>query len=176
MYTEKSSQLLMIAIISFFVLSIFTINVGYGKISEYNLNESVSNLGSEFQINFSNPSVVKAVGVNKSETYIKISPNGNSLRVNVSDLQYPGAGAEFSVDIVNNGKLPAKLDTITVNGLDNSKAIKVEVIDSYNLKDIILNPEEKINIHFTVKWDKNYTENINEISNFNLKLNYVQAL
>ena len=158
------------------VIVILLLNVGYAKVSSVSDNSKTSFSNGVFDVQFANASVVKSAGVNTDETFIKLSNHGQSLSVNVSDLAYPGAGAEFSVNIVNNGSIPVKISSIEVQGLNNSSFLKVNVLNEANIDNKVLNSGEICNMYFTVVWDKSYTYSLNETANFSLKINCIQAI
>ena len=172
MSIKINKTILVLALISM----IFVLNISYAKTSDtLALKSTCSNLG-DFNIIFNNAYVVKSCGVDISQTIAKTSPDLKSLYVNVSDLAYPGAGAEFSVNIVNNGSISAKLQSINIKGLEDTNILDVEILDYNKLKDKILSPNDIYNLHFIVKWNTNSTASFEEPINFNLKINYTQAI
>lgn len=62
-----------------------------------------------------NVEVVNFAGILEENIITQVSEDANNLRIQVKDLQYPGAGVEFSVDIVNVGTRftpTRKIDTL----------------------------------------------------------------
>ena len=164
---NNSKSFIIIALL----IMIFTINVGYAKTSNQEL--SCTPYNSDFHLEFSNPVLENYQGINKEKTNIILTNNNQALVVNVSELAYPGAGAEFSVNIVNSGSLKTKIDSIKVSGLDNSN-LKVSVLNEDSIINKELNPNQSCKINFTVVWDYN-SKYLNE-TNFELLLNYSQVL
>lgn len=169
---NKKTVVAIIILLSF----IFSLNFGYASFSSILLLNGTANANGQFDMQFNNAKILNAVGVNKETTTIKISKDYNNLIVNAGDLQFPGAGVEYSVDIINNGSVPAKLESINSTGLDNAKAIKVVGLDNIEKSCPVLQPGEIYNIRFSIIWDKDCTENVNEEVSFSFSLNYVQDM
>lgn len=157
-------------------IMVLLLNVGYAKVSNASDNSEVAFSNGIFDVQFENASIVKSAGVNTEKTFIKLSNNGQNLTTNVADLAYPGAGAEFSVNIVNNGSVPVKISSIVVEGIDDTSFLKVSILNENSLNNKILYSGEKCNMYFTVVWDKSYTYSLNEVANFSLKVNCIQAI
>ena len=161
-------------IILFLLLcSIFLLNIGYAKNDYYiaSYNEF-----KDFDIQYDNPKVVNTVGVDRNKTYIKTSEDKHSLSINIPELQYPGSKVEFSVDVVNNGTIDAKIDSVIANGFENSKAIKFSVLNDNILKDTVFKAGKSINLKFKIEWDENVNILTDEVLNFNINVNCVEAL
>ncbi len=153
---------------------IFIIEIGYASFSTGMDYTDYS--GDSFDVRFENAEIINSVGVDLEGTTIEVSPGGKYLNVNVSNLQYPGAGIEFSVDVVNRGECRAKVESIIPCGLEESRDIKVNILDEENINEIELDPNESHNIHFTVVWDYNCTKEIKDVKEFRIVINYKQAL
>ncbi len=164
-----NKKILILVLIALFLM----IDIGYAK----NLNEvsvtGTCNIKGKIDIQFANPYIVNAVGVNEDEIKAEVSSSGNELNVIVSNLAYPGAGVEFSTNIINIGTVPAQIESIEPYGLSNNNAIKINILDSFN--DKVLQPNETYNIRFSVIWDENYNQSVNEKVDFSIVLNYIQA-
>ena len=154
--------------------AILLMNIGYAEVTNVNISSNTAYISNDFNVKFSNISIVKSVGANILDTESLISSDKKSIDLNNIELAYPGAGIEFSVDILNNGVIPAKINSIDVTGLDYNSIIQVEICN--NVKDMILNPNDVQNIHIIVKWDVNSKTIIEEKQNFNININYVQSL
>ena len=78
------------------------------------------------------------------------------------------------MDIANRGTVPVKIESLNTSNFKSGKQIKLNVT---NFKEnTILKPGETTNIHVTVIWDEASTEQINESINFDLGINYKQAI
>ena len=160
-----SKKILIIVLLSL----IFFIDIGYAKFS----NATSDVVSSNFNVRFENAEVVSKIGVNEREG-IKVVQNNRILTLNGIDLKYPGAGIEYSVDIANRGTVPVKIESLNTSNFKSGKQIKLNVT---NFKEnTILKPGETTNIHVTVIWDEASTEQINESINFDLGINYKQAI
>ena len=104
------------------------------------------------------------------------------LSVSVTDLAYPGAGAQIKAVIKNFGTMAAKLKTITPTGITgNTNAIKIIGLDQYVANEVI-QPGATCEVVFTVQWDPNVNtinsslagENGSNFS-FGLTLEYEQS-
>lgn len=153
---------------------IILMSVGYAEHENINVLENTSNAREKFSIQFQNAKVFDIKGANKDKISISISKNGDALNFNVFDLEYPGAYVEFSVDIVNRGSIPAKLESIKVNGIKDNSAIKIKGLDKIDNQ--IINVNEESNLKFIVEWDEECNIVDEEITNFSLNLNYIQVI
>lgn len=151
-------------------------NTGYAKHTNASSNTALAFTNKQLDLGFTNAKVIKSIGANEKESYIKLTTDKKSLNLNVSDLAYPGAEVEFSVDIVNTGILPAKVDSIKANGFEDNNAIKIKGLENINNSDIVLHPGDSYTLNFAIYWDRNY--NIVNDSNimFNIKLNFSQNI
>ncbi len=176
------------------IVMLLLLAVGYAAFSDTLTISGTANAKGTFDLQFENAEIVKAVGVTMPDstaeglatddaegtnvTSAKISADGNTLNVNVADLAYPGAGVEFSVDIVNKGSISAKVNDLVPNGLEGNDIIKIEGLDQITLDHPTIKAGEKCNIHFTVFWPENSTEVLPEdgISvEFGLQIEYIQS-
>lgn len=166
------------AVVSILILLsfIFSLNFVYASFSQNLSISGTANIINKFDMQFIDAKILDMIGVNEKTSTIQISNDYNNLIVNAGDLQFPGAGVEYSVDIINNGSVPAKLESINSTGLDNAKAIKVVGLDNIEKSCPVLQPGEIYNIRFSIIWDKDCTENVNEKVSFSFSLNYVQDI
>ena len=164
--------------LKFILLELFVImiimSVGYGKFSDATITGETVNLKSQFNIKFENAKVLEVKGADIEKTNVITSKNADTLTLNVSDLSYPGAYAKFSVEILNCSSIPAKLESIKIEGIEENSFIKIKGLEKVD--HTILNQGEKYNLEFCVEWDRNCTVCIEEAINFMLKLKYVQAI
>ena len=158
------------------VIAILLLNIGYAKVSNASDNINMVTTNNIFDIRFSNAKFVKSAGVDTSNTVFKVSSDGQNIDLNVGTLEYPGAGAEFSIDITNNSSIPAKISSINVNGLADNSFLKVTILNLSQITSKTLNPDEKTTIYFTVVWDKDFSYSLNEKATFSLNINCEQAI
>lgn len=169
---NKKAVVTILVLLSF----IFWLNFGYAHSSSTLSINGTANISGKFDMQFSNAKMLNAVGINKESTTIEISRDYNNLIVNAGDMQFPGAGVEYSVDVINKGTVPARLESVNCVGLENTKAIKVIGLDNIEKCCPVLQPNEKYNIRFGVVWDEKCTESINEKISFSFSMNYVQDI
>ena len=117
---ENKNTLIIILIILLLLLA-----VGYASFSDILTISGTANAKGTFNLEFQNAEIVTAVGVDEEGTKAEISEDKNTLNVNVADLAYPGAGVEFSVDIVNVGSIPAVVNAVTPTNITGSEHIKI---------------------------------------------------
>ena len=151
-------------------------NTGYAKHINASSDTALDFTNKQLDLGFTNAKIIKLIGANEKESYITLTTDKKSLNLNVSDLAYPGAEVEFSVDIVNTGMLPAKVDSIKANGFEDNNAIKIKGLENINNSDIILRSGESYTINFAIYWDRNYNIVNDSIINFNIKLNFSQDI
>ena len=155
---------------------ILLFNTTYAKYSTASSDTTLANTNKQLDIKFTNPKIVKSIGANEKDSSIKLSSDNKSIYLNVSDLAFPGARVEFSVDIVNQGMFSAKIDSINAEGFKENNAIKIEGLDSLTNSPKILHSGEKCTISFSIYWDKNYNTVLEDKTNFKIKLNYSQSI
>ena len=159
------------------LMMIFVLEFGYSKYVDAMKIDGIANAVGNFDIQFDNAILEKAVGVNRNQTFATITADNKYLNVNVADLSYPGAYAKFSVDICNKGTIPAKAEILESNGINSGKAIKIINLENINSKDEVLMAGQTKKVYFIIKWDPNYYDDyVSEDLSFKLKINYSQAL
>lgn len=154
------------------LMIIFSFNIGYSKFVDSSSILETSNSVGIFNLEFDDVYIKKSNGININNSIVKIMQNKKDIYISIADLAYPGAGATISANIINNGNIPAKINSINVLGLNENSVIKVKLVEE---KDRIINPNEKTNINIMVEWDKNCNRNVDETQSFKINLNYVQA-
>ena len=160
------------------IVLLLVLAVGYSAFSDILTISGTANAKGTFNLEFQNAEVVTAVGVNEEGTKAEISEDKNTLNVSVVDLSYPGAGVEFSVDIVNVGTIPAQVNAVTPTNITGSEHIKIEGLDAITTSHPTIEAGEKCNIHFTVEWPVTATNPLGEngeSTNFNLEIEYTQG-
>ena len=170
---ENKNTLIIILIILLLLLA-----VGYASFSDILTISGTANAKGTFNLEFQNAEIVTAVRVNEEGTKAEISEDKNTLNVNVADLAYPGAGVEFSVDIVNVGSIPAVVNAVTPTNITGSEHIKIEGLDVITTSHPTIEAGGKCNIHFTVEWPVTATNQLGEngeSTSFNLEIEYTQG-
>ena len=170
---ENKNTLIIILIILLLLLA-----VGYASFSDILTISGTANAKGTFNLEFQNAEIVTAVRVNEEGTKAEISEDKNTLNVNVADLAYPGAGVEFSVDIVNVGSIPAQVNAVTPTNITGSEHIKIEGLEAITTDHPIIEAGGKCNIHFTVEWPVTATDPLGEngeSTSFNLEIEYTQG-
>lgn len=192
------------------LIAVLLLAVGYAAFSDtLNISGTASANGT-FDIQFTEPKILDKQGItedaNDATTQVKceVSADGKTLNVKVPGMQYPGAGARFSVIISNKGTIPAKIKRIKamVNNEDVTNQltdtafnerpgsiiglehIKIAGLGNFNAKlqdsttggNNILQTGGNCGFTFTVYWDENATTNIEntEEIEFTLEIEYEQ--
>jgi len=171
----KSNKKVFIVVL---VVLLLALAVGYAAFSDVLKVSGTANAKGTFDLEFQNAKVVTTAGVDTTNTTATISSDKDTLTVNVADLAYPGAGTEFSVDIVNVGSISAEVTDVIANNISGSDNIKIKGLDAINQSHKILAPNEKCNIHFTVEWPKESTVPLTngvESVQYDLTLEYTQG-
>ena len=161
-----STDIKILTILVLFIILFFSFNTGFASENE---NLVVSSFN-KYSIEFKDVKVVAFDGVNQAGTRAFISSNHNNVYLNISDMQYPGAYAKFEIVIINNGNKDVDMKEITVNGFENSNAIKYKIIYKTDLIDNTLKSGECLTIEFIIEWDKNINIISDEILNFSIEL------
>lgn len=167
------------------LLFILLTSVGYAVFSESLTVSGTANAKGTFDLVFQDAKVVDVTtdGVDVAGTTAQITDDGDTLIVNVADIAHPGAGAEFSVDIVNMGTIPAEIKSVIPIDIRGYGLAKITGLEEIGKESPTLQPKEKYNIHFRVEWDKDiveeqYIDNIlkteGDTVNFKLDIEYVQ--
>lgn len=168
-----------IVIVSLIVLLIL-LAIGYAAFSDKLIISGTATASGTFGLEFKNEALVEetSVGINKTNTTIVTSEDNKTLTVTVADLAYPGAGAEFTVDIVNVGSIPAIVNKVNVkNNITGNDVIKINGLEVISETHPTIEPHGVCNIHFTVVWPENseiiLTADNNTVK-FDLEVEYVQ--
>ena len=171
-------------IIVLFLVLVVALGIGYAAFSDTLTISGNANANGSFDLQFTDARVVSMVGVDTTNTTISIdsSKDNDWVDVVVADLAYPGAGAQFHVEITNKGTTPAVVTGVTpTNVTGNSKAIKIN-----GLNNVIttghgaIQPGGKCSIDFTVEWDPTVdtlqpeTGKTQEECSFSLEITYGQ--
>ena len=149
-------------LISIILVFIFSVNIAYA---------TTNNRNSKLNVEFDDAFVIDAYNVIDDTYYIRIKDDKKDIDLDAGILCTPGAYIAYSVDIVNNGNVTAKVDSLDAVGFENAKALRILGLDNIRNNNIVLRPGERHTIMFTIKWDESYTEFIDEEVNFKLDLN-----
>ena len=173
--TKKNKNLIIIIIILFLLI----LAIGYAAFSEKLTISGTANANGTFDVEFQNAEKVKMIGVDEENTTAVISAEKNKLTVNVADLAYPGAGVEFSVDIYNNGTIPATVNDVKLKEITETEYIQVKGLEQITSEHQTIEAGDTCNIHFTVEWPADKIPetalNENESGTFELQIEYTQA-
>ena len=167
-------------VIILLIILLLALAIGYAAFSNILTISGTANAKGTFDMEFRNPQKVKEVGVDTEKTTIVISPDDeNKLLVNVADLAYPGAGVEFSVDIYNNGTIPATVNDVKLKEITETEYIQVKGLEQITSEHQTIEAGDTCNIHFTVEWPADKIPetalNENESGTFELQIEYTQA-
>ncbi|MBO5478399.1 MAG: hypothetical protein J6A04_01575 [Clostridia bacterium] len=173
--STKSNKKYLILLLIVFLLALA---IGYAAFSDILTISGTANANGTFDLEFQNAVVDSAVGCNTTETKATISADKDTLNVVVKDLAYPGAGAQFTVDIVNVGNIPAKITKLTPTNLTGSDSIKISGLDAITTSHPTIAAGGKCTVTFTVEWDANSTAELTDEEKsgiaFGLEIEYSQ--
>lgn len=173
--SRKSNKKYLIVLLIVFILSLA---IGYAAFTDVLKISGTANANGTFDLEFQNAKVVSTVGCDAAETKAEISADKDLLTVTVKDLAYPGAGAQFSVDIVNVGSLPAKVTKVTPVGLDGTDNIKINGLDAITTSHPTIDANGTCSLSFNVEWDPASTAELTETEKngvqFSLEIEYSQ--
>ena len=167
------------AVIIALIILLLSMAVGYAAFSDTLTISGTANAKGTFNLEFQNAGVITLVGVNQEGTKAEISEDKKMLNISVVDLAYPGAGVEFSADIVNVGTIPAQVNAVTPTNITGSENIKIEGLEVITSTHPVIEAGGKCNIHFTVKWPQDKTESLGangETTKFGLEIEYTQSI
>lgn len=159
------------------VVLLLGISIGYAAFSDSVNISGTANTNGTFDLQFKSAKLDSCEGVvtdgvdPTSATHIAISEDKDTASVVVKDLQYPGAGAQFTVVIQNVGTIPAKLTGITPVGVDDDDIIVTFPEMSEGEK---IASQGECSITFTVQWDEAATDQTPKTLDFSLQLDYEQ--
>ena len=156
------------------VVLLLALAVGYAAFSDTLNITGRANAKGTFNMEFTEATIVTdtAKGIDTAGSSAVISPDKNTVTVVVKDLAYPGAGTNVTVVAKNVGTVPAKLNGLTFEGIDDTD-IKVTFPDGL-VKNEVVQPGGTCTITFSVKWDKESSLTTEKSLNFTAKLDYVQ--
>lgn len=165
----RKKSLLLMTIISF----LLTLAIGYALFSETLTVEGTASAQGALDMRFSNITLVNEVG--STGSLGEITKDGNSIDITVPRLEYPGAYAEFEIEVINNSVVPSYLksvDKINLTDDDNIKVSYTKLEEVIGAK-MIQNDTHKFNIK--IMWDVTSTAASSNV-NFTLNLNYEQYI
>lgn len=173
--SKSSNKKYLIILLIVFLLALA---VGYAAFSDTLTISGTANANGTFDLEFQNAVVDSAVGCDVDGTTATISADKDTLNVVVKDLAYPGAGAQFSVDIVNVGSIPAKVLSVTPTNITGSDNIKISGLDAITTAHPTIDANGVCSLTFTVEWDADSTAELtaNEKAgiSFGLEIEYTQ--
>jgi len=159
------------------VVLLLALAVGYAAFTDVLNISGTASANGNFDLEFQNAVVDKKVGC--TDATATISTDKNTLTVDVAELAYPGAGAQFTVDIVNVGNIPAKVNSVTPTNITGSDNIKISGLDVINTSHPVIEADGTCTLTFTVEWDKDSTEALTAEEkagiSFGLEIEYTQA-
>lgn len=169
---RKKKNYLVILLIVF----LLALAVGYAAFSDTLLIDGTASANGTFDMQFDSCTVTGKVGVTTATGVI--SEDKDTLTVTVTDLAYPGAGAQFDVVIKNVGTIPAKIKAVTPTNITGSTNIKISGLDAIDESHDSIPANGTCNLSFTVQWDAASTAELTEAEkegiDFDLEIEYEQ--
>lgn len=159
------------------VVLLLGLSIGYAAFSDSVKISGTATTNGTFDLQFKSASLDASEGVLVDErhpedaTHIAISEDKGTANVVVTDLQYPGAGAQFTVVIENAGTIPAILNAVTPVGIDDDDIVVTfpEMTEGEKIA-----PQGECSITFTVQWNEQSTDQTPKELDFSLQLDYKQ--
>lgn len=165
----KKQNIFVLCLISFLLI----LTVGYALLENtLQISGTATGIG-DFDVEFSSTTITKEVGSVGASANISIDKN--SIDINVPKLQYPGAYVEFTVEVKNNGTIPAMLAGIDTENLTTDPTVKVSYEGLKELENVNMNQNDTQKFKIIVTWDKNSDQSSKDVK-FLIKLLYKQAI
>ena len=150
---ENKKKFLLILLI----VLLLALAVGYAAFSDTLTITGTANIDSRFDIKFTSASVVSEVGCTADATIGDQSTgtdvDDDELTVTVSNLAYPGAGAQIHAVITNAGTIPVNITGVTTAPNGNGNAIKISGLEQITTNHPTIAANGTCSIDFTVMWD-----------------------
>lgn len=145
---QKKTRLIVLLL----VVLLIALAVGYAAFSDTLTITGTATATGKFDLEFNAASLVSSVGCTAGEP--TISADKNTLTVSVTDLAFPGAGAQYHAVIKNVGTSPAKIKAVRpTNITGNGNAIKITGLDVITTSHPAIAVNGTCAIDFTVEWD-----------------------
>ena len=148
--TNKSGKKRLVVVL--IIVLLIALAVGYAGFTDtLTITGSASATGT-FDLEFNSATVVSSVGCTAATP--SITDGGDTLTVSVTDLAFPGAGAQIQAVIKNVGTAPAKIKALTpTNITGNTNAIKITGLNALTTSHAAIEPNGTCTVDFTVEWD-----------------------
>ena len=169
-----------IAIIAVVAL-VLAVAVGYALFSETITINGTATAKGNLDVNFTKVGTITKAGYtdatgNNGADIATIIDNGNTLKVTVNKLDYPGAYVEFPVTVTNEGSIDAILKTVTETGSNTSSPVVITYPDLDDLKDQTVVSGGTQTFTVRVEWQdvEDADNSVEQTANFELQLDYQQ--
>lgn len=177
MKNKKNRKYLVVLLI----IILLAIAIGYAVFSSELTITGTATANSNWSVHFANPTAT-------GDDTASLSSDDKTLTVNVA-LQYPGDKTTVTVDIVNEGKLDAKLKEFVItaedgssneitgtNGVYTNGAIKM-TLEQLTEGNLISATTGSQKYEMTFEWPENYdqVESVDDKTTFAISFNYEQA-
>lgn len=163
-------------VIGLCLLVVLSLGIAYAIMSEtINIQGTVS-ADATLDIEVTDSKIKSQVGTNTSST--NISSDGNSVTIDVPELEYPGATVTYTVSLENNGTLDAKLKEINTVGLSNEGDLQISYSGiTAGESGTIVEAENAntVNFDITMKWDEDSTTTFTDQA-YSIELNFEQSV
>lgn len=153
------------------VLTILVLSIGY---SIFRTNVTVKEKSAtvkDFDVIFEKIGKITEDG--STDASAVIDETKKIVTISVPKLMRKDAYAIIPITIKNTGSVPAKLESIVENGLNEGGSITVSY-SGIGITDAVLNPGDESNFEVKVKWENDLKDDYEEIEFF-IKFNYVQG-
>lgn len=149
------------------------IGISYALFSQtLNISGTAATSG-EFSVVFDNTATALNTQVGSTGASITVAGDKKSASVSVPALEYPGAYAEFTVQVENEGSIDAILNSITPVGLTTDPNIEVTFVNDTTPLD--LDAGDTNTFTLKVSWKSTSSSYTEEPISFSIALDYEQA-
>lgn len=183
---KKSSKKNLVLVV--LIIALLGLAVGYAAFSDVLTISGTANVASDvtFNVYFAETSAVASYQGCTANVTRQADSNGDAndkLVVTITDLAYPGAGAQIKAVVKNDSSVPVKVTGLTspTNITGNGSAIKITGLSNIATDSgdtTIAANGGTCEIYFTVEWDSEVTEvtAADETGfSFEVGINYEQA-
>ena len=158
--------------------AIVVMSVGFAVLStDLNIVGTANVKTSSWDVHFENISTPSTTGGATSTTTPTIDPVFTTVNY-AGTLTEPGGKHTFTVDVVNDGSIPARLHSIVVEGVSAEQDEYINYSVTGIAQDEVLNESDTRKLTITVEYDANVTADVlpttDQTLNLTATLNFVQ--
>lgn len=151
----KKGEKKKIIILLILLVVVLGVAIGYAALSQTLNITGTAHIASDWNIKITD--VQHSGGANATDKVGSPVFTATSATFNV-DLENPGATAIYTIKIKNEGKIPARLNSITgITEANSANPVEIQFSTNANVSDVLL-AGETVNYTVTVTWDSESEE------------------